>query len=197
MGSGLMSGACMKALFTIAIFAASLALAQTDSTQPGKGGTPADPSLGAAPFLQRASEGNMAEIQMGQLAQKNAANPLVKQDGEKMVTDHTMLENQVKQVASQLTITLPTTLNSKDRAAYKRLESKNGADFDKAYVEVMLTGHRKDVAEFKREIANTNNSDVKTLAEKALPVIEEHLQLWESAAKQLGIPTTATSGGMR
>lgn len=184
----------MKALFILAVLAASFGVAQTDSTQPGKGGTPAERSMAPPAFLANATRANLAEIQLGQLAQKNASSPLVKQDGERMVTDHTMLQDQVKQLAGQLVITLPTSPSAKQKTQYRRLESKTGADFDKAYVQDMIRDHKQDIAEFQKEINSTNNSDVKALAQKALPVIQEHLQLWETAAKQLGIPTSSTTG---
>jgi putative membrane protein len=40
-------------------------------------------------FVHRASNGGLAEVQLGQLAMERAASPEVKQFGQRMVTDHT------------------------------------------------------------------------------------------------------------
>jgi putative membrane protein len=183
----------MKTLCTLAIFLVSTVYAQTDSAKTATSARAMSPQS----FLKSASQIDQAEIQLGQLAQTNASSNVVKQDGQRMVTDHTKLEDQVKSQAATMNVTLPSSLSAKDKALYDSLSGKTGASFDKPYVEAMISGHKHAIAEFEREANNGSNADVKALAEKALPTLQEHLQIWESAAKQLGYPTTSTTGGER
>lgn len=131
----------------------------------------------------------MAEIQLGQLAQKNASAQVVKQFGHRMVVDHTNLLEQTKSLASSKGIDLPTSPSAKDEATYRNLESKTGDSFDKAYISDMLADHRQDIAKVQHEASAGSDPDIRALATKALPTLKEHLRLAENAARQLGIPT--------
>ncbi len=94
-------------------------------------------------FIQQAAIGNMAEIQMSQLAQQNAQNPQVKQFAQTMIDQHTQAQNQLQQIASQSGVTLPASLDKKHEAVQTRLSKLHGAAFDKAYVDAMVKDHQK------------------------------------------------------
>jgi putative membrane protein len=189
----------MKSVIAVSIFLASVTFAQTGSTQPGKGGTPmhGTTQMSDQAFLTKAIQGNLAEIKLGELAQQNASNQAVKQFGERMVTDHTNLNEQAKSLAAQKGMTPPSSPNAKQDATYNSMQSKTGAAFDKAYMTDMLKDHRMDISEFEKEATNGNDPDVKALAQKALPILQEHLRLAETTAKQVGVSTGSTTGGMR
>ena len=146
-------------------------------------------------FAMKAAQGGMAEVQLGQLAQKNASNNSVKQFGERMVTDHSNANDQLKGLASQKNITVPISLSAKDQALYRNLSSKTGSDFDKAYITAMLKDHKEDIAEFQQEANSGSDPDIKAWAAKTLPTLQEHLRMAEDCAKQIGISTT--TGGER
>jgi len=147
-------------------------------------------------FLKNAAQGGMAEVQLGQLAEKNGSNAAVKQFGQRMVTDHTRMGDEVKSLAATKNVTLPATLNSKDQALYKSLSAKTGSDFDRAYISAMVKDHNHDIADFQQEANSGNDPDIKSLAARARPTLQEHLRLAEDAARQLGM-TTSTGPGMR
>jgi putative membrane protein len=139
-------------------------------------------------FLKDAAQGGMAEVKLGQLAQQNASSQQVKDFGARMVADHTRLDQDVKSVASQENVNLPSDMSMKDRAQYDMLSKKTGASFDKAYIENMVKDHKADIAAFEREISSGSDPQVKAMAEKALPILREHLRLAQQAAGQLGVP---------
>jgi putative membrane protein len=144
-------------------------------------------------FMKKAAQGGMAEVQLGQLAQQNAQSAEVKSFGERMVRDHSKANDELKQVATQEGVTLPTSLDAKDQATMKRLENLHGAAFDKAYMRDMVNDHRKDVAEFKHESEKGNNQAVKDWASKTLPTLESHLQEAEKVAPTVGAKSSAMS----
>ena len=81
-------------------------------------------------FLQKASEGGMAEVQLGQLAAQKGNSAEVKQFGQKMVEDHTRLNEQMKPIADTLGVNAPKHLNKVDQAEYDKLSSLSGDAFD-------------------------------------------------------------------
>ena len=141
--------------------------------------------------MQKAAQGGMAEVELGQLAQQNGQSQDVKDFGKKMVDDHGKANDELKAVASQQGVSLPTTLNAKDQALKDRLSKLNGAEFDKAYMKAMVKDHKQDVAEFKKEASSGNNQAVKDFAGKTLPTLESHLQMAESVSGKVGADTTA------
>lgn len=136
-------------------------------------------------FLMKAAEGNMAEVELGRLAEQHSSNPAVKQFGQRMVTDHTKLQDELKTVAAKEGVTLPTSLNSKEQATVNKLSAVNGSTFDRDYINDMVSDHKADISEFQKEINNGSDPSVKQLAQMALPTLHEHLTLAENTQKQV------------
>jgi putative membrane protein len=135
---------------------------------------------GSSTFVMKAAHGGMAEVELGQLATERASDASVKDFGQRMVTDHSKANDELKQIASSKGINLPTTLDAKNQATKDRLSKLNGAAFDRAYMQDMVNDHREDVNEFRRESQRGTDPEVKAFAAKTLPTLEEHLKLAES-----------------
>lgn len=127
-------------------------------------------------FMDKAAQGGMAEVELGQLAEQNGQSPEVKAFGKRMVDDHSKANDQLKQLAEQKGVALPTSLNAQDQATKNRLSKLQGAAFDKAYMQDMVTDHKKDVAEFQRESKVAHDPELKSWAGQTLPTLQSHLQ---------------------
>jgi putative membrane protein len=138
-------------------------------------------------FLQKASEGGMAEVQMGRLAAQKGNSSEVKQFGQKMVEDHTKLNEQMKPIAASLGVAAPRHLNKTDQAEFDKLSGLSGDAFDQEYITNMVKDHRKDLHEFRREEAATSNPDLKQAVSQAEQVISQHLSMIQGIALQKGI----------
>ncbi len=147
-------------------------------------------------FMTKAAQGGLAEVQMGQLAQQNGQSQEVKDFGQRMVTDHSKANDQLKEVAQQENVTLPTSPSSKDQAEYNKMSKLHGEAFDKAYAKMMVADHKKDIAEFKREASSGNDPQVKNFASQTLPTLQEHLQMAEkmNSAEKSSSGMASTSG---
>jgi len=138
-------------------------------------------SSGDRKFMENATQGGMAEVKLGQLAtQKGQADP-VKQFGQRMVDDHTKANDQLKQVASTKGVNLPTDMDKSSQREYDKLSKMSGAQFDREYMDHMVSDHKKDIGEFQKEAKNGKDPDVKQFASSTLPVLQQHLQLAQSA----------------
>lgn len=136
-------------------------------------------------FMMKAAQGGMAEVQLGNLAKDHAESQDVKDFGQKMVDDHGKANDELKNLASQKNVPLPSEIDAKDKAIYDRLSKLKGAAFDRAYMRDMVADHRADVAEFRREASSGKDPDVKSWASKTVPTLEEHLKLAESTHKKV------------
>jgi putative membrane protein len=146
-------------------------------------------------FMDGAAQGGMAEVELGQLAEQNAQNADVKAFAKRMVDDHSKANDQLKQLASQEGVTLPTTLSAKDQATKAKLEKLQGAAFDKAYMQDMVKDHKKDVAEFKHASTAAKTPALRDWAKQTTPTLESHLQEAEKVAPQVGVMSSKTSMG--
>lgn len=126
-------------------------------------------------FMNKAAEGGMAEVKLGELAASKAQSPEVKAFGQRMVVDHGKANTDLKALAAEKNVMLPADVNSEQKEMYDKLSKLSGAEFDKEYVKGMVEDHEKDVAEFKKQSTGAADSDLKTFAAKTLPTLESHL----------------------
>jgi predicted outer membrane protein len=82
---------------------------------------------------------------------------------------------QLKQLAQQKNIVLPSTLADKEQKMVSDLQKKTGKDFDKAYMNLMRDDHKKDIKEFTKAGNACKDSDLKGFANNTLPVLQKHL----------------------
>lgn len=145
-------------------------------------------------FLSKAAAGGMAEIQLGKLAAEKGSSTEVKQFGQKMVDDHTKLNDEMKPIAEQLGVMPPKHLSKADQAEYDKLSSLSGDAFDQEYITDMVKDHRKDLHEFRMQESATTNPDLKAAIAQAEPVISQHLSMISSIAQQKGITVPSHHG---
>jgi len=133
-------------------------------------------------FVKAAAEGGMAEVELGKLAEENGGTSEVKDFGKRMVTDHTKINDQLKELAGKEDVTLPQQLNAKDKRTKESLSKLSGTAFDKAYMKDMVKDHTADVSEFRKESTAAHSTAVKDFASDALPTLESHLKEAKSIA---------------
>jgi putative membrane protein len=138
-------------------------------------------------FLRKAAEGGMAEVQLGQLAAQKAESADVKAFGQKMVTDHTALNEQMRLVAEAMGVRTPKHLNKADQAEYERLNGLSGSDFDTEYLTFMVKDHHQDLREFREEAQNASDPALKEAVANGEKVIERHLVMVDKLAKAKGV----------
>lgn len=147
--------------------------ATTDTTGSATGATQL--STEDQNFIQKAAVGGLAEVSLGQQVSPAAKNPDVKNFADKMVTDHGKANDELKQLASNKGITLPSDTDQEHKdAAQKVMSAKN---VDKAYMDQMVKDHDKDVKEFEGASKSAKDADLKAWIDKTLPVLKEHQKM--------------------
>lgn len=127
------------------------------------------------------ADGAAKGVMMGELAATNATNATVKALGKMMVDDHSKANEELKKWASTVGYKLPTGLDAEKHKEYDNLKAKKGAEFDRAYADLMVSDHKKDIAEFKKEASDGSEASLKSFAGKTVPTLEHHLMESEKA----------------
>lgn len=135
-------------------------------------------------FVQAASMSSSTEIGAAKLAMQNTQNKDVRAFARHMLLDHAKLTAQLK-LAAPHGVSVP--LANADRSVLDSLQGLRGAAFDKAYTQkVGLEGHMQAVRAFQKEITDGENDDLKQVAQKALPTIEDHYRMAQTLAQKVG-----------
>jgi putative membrane protein len=132
-------------------------------------------------WLREAHQANLAEIDVGGLAQKKGATPEVRSVGRMLVTDHTAFDGKVTRLAERLGVSLPKTPTSADTAAADRLKKESGKTFDQDFLSTMASGHQQVIADTRTQISQGSSARVIALAKKALPELRKHLAMVRKA----------------
>ena len=127
-----------------------------------------------ADFVKEAAQGGMAEVELGQLASKNGQDPEVKKFGQMMVSEHGKANAEIKTLAGKKNWTMPTDIGS-HKSTMDKLQGLKGADFDKAYVDEMVSDHEKDLKAFQQQGQTGTDPELKEFAAKTATVIQKHL----------------------
>jgi putative membrane protein len=125
------------------------------------------------------------EVRLGRLAQERASNADVRAFAATMVEKHTVAGTELKRIATRHNVTDDADTDD-DNDAFERLSKLSGAEFDRAYMELMVDEHEKAVSAIEDK-ANDNDehADVKDWAAKTLPEVRQHLERAKSLSERL------------
>ena len=135
---------------------------------------------------------NQVDIDAGKVAEKKASSPDVKAFGKQMVTDHSAVNKQAKDLAKKLKVKPEDNDTSKSLAKggkenVAKLNKLKGKEFDKAYIDQEVTYHQAVLdAIDKTLIPNAKNAELKALIEKVRPAIQGHLDHAKQIQSKLG-----------
>lgn len=149
---------------------------------------PATNEFGERAFVSKAMEGDNTEVQLGQLAQQKSQSQDVKQLAQKLVSDHSQMNQKwFDPEAKQLGVSESNKPSKKDKKMMEKLKGLSGSEFDTQYLTMMYKDHQKDLKDYQDEANSTQDPNVKQLAQQGSKVIAQHLQLIEQVAKNHNI----------
>jgi putative membrane protein len=158
-----------------------------DSQMNGMQQQAGQPSAMDRMFVKNAMQGGIAEVQLAQLTLQKSSNDQVKQFAQRMVTDHTKMNEQMKPVAQQLGVAVPNDVSKKDKKTMAELQGLSGPAYDQAYIKDMVKDHKKDLSDFQMEASSGQDPTVKDAANQGSQVIAQHLQMIQQLAKDQNV----------
>jgi putative membrane protein len=134
-----------------------------------------------------------AEIEQARLAQQKTTNEQVRQFAAMMIQQHT----QAKQQESALNLgkeesPLSQKLSTRSQATLQSLNSKQGEEFDRAYIQAQVDGHQEALDAIQNELRpNAQNPELQTYLQDLQPKVLQHLEHAQRAQQSL---QSSTSG---
>lgn len=135
-------------------------------------------------FVDNAAAGGIAEIETSKLALEKSASADVKEFANKMITDHTKANEELKALAKKHDIEVPDDTTLVKQAKEKILDMREES-FDAAYANNQVMAHKETIALFKKEAETVTDdktpgkTDLKAFAQKMLPALQHHLEMAE------------------
>jgi putative membrane protein len=136
-------------------------------------------------FLMETARGGMAEVRLAQLAQQKASSEEVKQFARQLEQDHTKANEQLKAIAQERGVQLPTDLGQHQKIV-DMLNNQSGEAFDREFMKAQVKHHKKDISEFRKATNKSMDSDLRNFASSTLPTLESHLSKAQTIASQTG-----------
>jgi putative membrane protein len=128
-----------------------------------------------AKFVVTAAADGMAEVEAGKMAVAKAMGTRVKSFATMMVADHSKVGNELAAIAQKEDITLPAAPDTAQQKKATDLSKKTGKDFDKAYINAMVDGHKKAVKLFEDASKKLKDTTLRAFAIRTLPTLKMHL----------------------
>lgn len=125
--------------------------------------------------IERVFRQSQTQVRAAQLAVKNAQNANLKSLAQSIVSDHRQINQDLRDLASNRGVKLPTGSTDARDALLDSLERKSGADFDTAYREYVTNSHRNLTR--LTESPNTTDSDVRTFLSRVNSTAQQHMTM--------------------
>ena len=127
-----------------------------------------------AAFVDAAASIHLSEMEIGKLELMNGSSPDVKKLAETILADHKKSLSDLKMLANEKTITLPTKVNEEGRKEYDSLNKVASVDFDKKFIEVMTEGHDEAIEKMTEISKNATDDDIKEWASDQIVTLTSH-----------------------
>jgi putative membrane protein len=136
---------------------------------------------------------NLLEVRLGQIADQKAVNPSVRQFAQRMISDHSRLQNEWTSMASANGVSVNAQLDNASAAKVDQLNRASRWDFDRAYMNLMIQGHQEAVNRLQNEGQYAQSAAVRARVANDLPIVQQHLSLAQQLGPQVGSTTTVTT----
>ena len=160
-----------KTLSTLAALGAVWALSAPVFAQD----TPPPTTATDRQFLIQAAQGSISDYANGAAAVNRAQSPAVRQLGVWIMEDHNRLNISLFALAGVRGINLPLMMTASDQSDLTTLTSKQGADFDRAWLQQAIKTNKQDISDANKELSATTDPEITPTIKAYLSTETGHL----------------------
>jgi putative membrane protein len=130
-------------------------------------------------FVKEVAQASEVEIAASKLAVTKASNAEVKAFAQKLIDDHTATGKALATLVKGKNASWPPDdpgMKVK-KQKHESLQTLTGAEFDKEYLEDMISDHESTLARVGRQVNGGKDADIKAFATTMQPTLVEHLKM--------------------
>jgi len=152
-----------------------LSACNRDRSVQAAGDQPVAVSPAEQDFMMKASQANLAEIDMARIALEKSDNSDVRDYANMIRSDHTSALEDLTDLMKDKNVSQPQTLPAETHQDIDRMNNLTGPELDREFMNMMVSDHQKEVEMFRDQQAIAQSDDVKKYVEDILPKLEMHL----------------------
>lgn len=127
-----------------------------------------------AQFVVDVITSNYGEVKLAQLAQQKSSNKEIKDVAKMLETDHTAVLTDLKSLASNKGMTVPTEESGEAKDKFKDLSDDKTSEFDKQWCETLMDNHKTSISKFENAANDVTDPDLKSFVNTVLPKLRIH-----------------------
>lgn len=127
-----------------------------------------------AQFVVDVVASNYGELKLARLAQQKASNSELKDVAKMLEKDHSAVLSDLKTLASNKGITLPTEENGDSKDKLKELTDVKASEFDKEWCETLMDTHKTSISKFENAANDVSDPGLKSFIDTVLPKLRTH-----------------------
>jgi putative membrane protein len=136
-------------------------------------------------FLATAAQSDRNEIALSEVAAQKATMPAVKAFAEKMVKEHKAMTESMKPFAEKWGLNPPVDVDSDHKQELDKLNGLSGHDFDKEYMDQMVSDHTKALDAFTDEAKGTKDTAFQAAVLKGKTRVAAHKNMAYDLKKKM------------
>lgn len=191
----------MKGIYRILLIAVSILLASCNESRRGNDSNVnetrneaaeeenADKFAGKtrkdAAFIYDVVASSYAEVKLAELANQKSRKPEVQHIAQKLLSDHTVLLNELKTIAQAKAVAIPVEESRSSGRTLDDLAGESEKNFDEEWCEEMMDLHEQDIKKFENRFEDTEDAELKAFINKTLPVLKAHHQDLKACIERL------------
>jgi putative membrane protein len=126
-------------------------------------------------FTMKAAQANLAEIEAARIALDKSDNNDVKAYANMIKNDHTSALEDLADLMKDKNVQQPRSIASDTQQDISRMSNLSGGEFDREFVNMMVSDHQKAIELFLDQQSSAQNPDVKNYVDEVLPKLDMHL----------------------
>jgi putative membrane protein len=143
-------------------------------------------------FIQTTMSLGLLQVKLGKLAQEKGSSDVVRDFGQRMLTDYSKVNEQLATAARQAAYPHPVLLREHQQTV-ERFKGMGRSSFDKNYIAEMVSRHGDAAKLFEAEAKSGRVQSLKQLAAGLLPDMQRYQSLATQAAGAVGADVTASA----
>lgn len=159
-------------------------IGQSDTGRTGTGAMPSantaaatDQKISDQDFVRRAASSGNYEVDASKWVQDKVKDPQIKQLAKTMENDHKQANDELKKIAKQSNIDVPSGPQGADQRMLSQLKQQSDEQqIGQQYVQQQIQAHQQAVDLFSQAQTQLQDPQLKSFAQRTLPKLQEHLQ---------------------
>ena len=138
--------------------------------------SPSDGSISEQDFMARAALAHLADLDMARVARMHSKNGAVTSYAGMILKEHQESLQDLTKLMREKNIAQPDTFDGETKQDIDRMASLSGSEFDREFINMMVSGHEKTIELFRSVSFTAHDTDVQDYVDGMIPKLDKHLR---------------------